>query len=43
MKYICTICKWVYDEEKQEEKFEDLPESYKCPFCGAEKKFFEKE
>ncbi len=23
-KYVCTVCQWVYDEEKEGVKFEDL-------------------
>ena len=51
MKYVCTACGYVYDEEKgiPEEgiapgtKFEDLPEDFVCPVCGAGKDMFEKE
>ena len=25
MKYQCDICQWIYDEEKEGKKFEDLP------------------
>ena len=45
-RYICTVCEYVYDEEKGEKrmgidegtKFQDLPESWKCPVCGKDKK-----
>lgn len=40
-KYICTVCQWVYDEEKEGTKFEDLPDSWTCPICAAEKDAFE--
>ena len=33
MKYICTICGYIYDNEKEEIKFEDLPEDWVCPLC----------
>lgn len=40
-KYLCTVCQWVYDEEKEGTKFEDLPDDYLCPICAAEKSVFE--
>lgn len=40
-KYICTVCQWVYDEEKEGTKFNDLPADWTCPVCGAEKDAFE--
>lgn len=42
MKYICTVCGWVYDEEKQEIKWENLPERFRCPVCSVGKDKFEK-
>ncbi len=49
MKYVCTICGYEYDEEVGAEdlgiapdtKFEDLPEDFACPLCGAGKEVFE--
>jgi rubredoxin len=41
-KWKCTVCGWVYDEEKEGKKFEELPDDYKCPVCGAPKSVFEK-
>lgn len=41
-KYKCTICGEIYDEEKENIKFEDLPETWVCPKCGVPKIFFEK-
>lgn len=40
MKYVCAICGYVYDEEKRESSFKDLPESLTCPLCGAPKSAF---
>lgn len=40
-KYICKVCLWVYDEEKEGTKFTDLPDDWTCPMCGAEKDMFE--
>jgi rubrerythrin len=41
-KYTCSICNYVYDEEKEKVKFSDLPDSWKCPLCGAVKQEFVK-
>lgn len=41
-KYRCTICGYIYDDAKEEVKFEDLPEDWVCPLCGVGKDMFEK-
>ncbi len=41
MKYVCTICGYIYDEEKEGVRFDSLPDDWKCPWCGAEKALFE--
>ena len=51
MKYVCTVCGWVYDEELGDPnqgiapgtKFEDLPEDFVCPLCGVGKENFSQE
>ncbi len=43
MKYVCEICGYVYDEEAEGTKWENLPEDYVCPLCGAGKDQFSKE
>lgn len=48
-KYVCQYCGWVYDPEKGVEEmgiepgtpFEELPEDFTCPMCGAPKEAFE--
>ena len=43
--YVCTICGYLYDPDTGDEEhgippgtsFEDLPESWRCPRCGASK------
>ena len=40
MKYKCTVCGYIYDEEKEGVKFEDLPDDWKCPICFAPKNMF---
>ncbi|MEF8835930.1 MAG: thiamine pyrophosphate-dependent enzyme [Candidatus Thermoplasmatota archaeon] len=42
-KFRCTVCNWVYDEDKEDEEFDDLPESFTCPVCGAPKSAFKLE
>ena len=39
-KYRCTVCNYVYDEEKEGKKFSDLPKEWVCPVCGAPKTSF---
>ncbi|MFO7991717.1 MAG: rubredoxin [Thermoplasmata archaeon] len=49
-KWECLVCGYVYDEDKgdpenevnPETKFEELPEDWVCPICGAPKDQFEK-
>lgn len=42
MRYICSICGYVYDEAGNI-PFEELPEDWKCPLCGAAKADFKLE
>lgn len=49
-KYECLVCGWIYDEEVGDPdggiapgtKFEDIPDDWVCPMCGAGKADFEK-
>lgn len=50
-KYVCSVCGYVYDPESGDpdhgiapgKQFEDIPEDWVCPICGAGKsKFSEK-
>jgi len=44
-RYKCKVCSYIYDPENGEPRtktppgtaFEDLPEEWKCPKCGAAK------
>ena len=40
MRYVCSICGYVYDEAKQGKPFAALPETWTCPLCGAAKAAF---
>ena len=39
-KWICQICGYVYDEEKEGVPFSLFPDSWVCPLCGADKASF---
>jgi len=49
-KYKCTVCGYIYDPEKGDPDgnikpgtaFEDIPDDWVCPVCGAAKDQFEK-
>ena len=49
-KYVCSVCGYVYDEANgipesgvaPGTRWEDLPDDWTCPLCGAEKSLFEK-
>jgi rubredoxin len=49
-KYKCSVCGYVYDPVKGDPdggikpgtKFEDIPDGWVCPVCGASKDEFEK-
>jgi len=48
-KYRCMVCGYIYDPEEGDPEsgvhpgtsFEDLPEDWVCPLCGADKSQFE--
>jgi rubredoxin len=50
-KYVCTVCGYVYDPELGDPdsgvapgtKWDDVPDDWVCPVCGASKEDFEKE
>lgn len=50
-KYVCDICGYVYDPENGDPEngvstgtaFDDLPDDWVCPECGAEKDQFSPE
>jgi len=47
-KYVCDVCGYIYDEAEGDldvgiaagTKWEDLPEDFECPLCGASKDQF---
>jgi len=50
MKWRCMVCGYIYDPEVGDPdsgiapgiSFEELPEGWVCPICGASKDLFEK-
>ncbi|ADD08684.1 rubredoxin [Candidatus Aciduliprofundum boonei] len=50
MKWRCMVCGYIYDPEVGDPdsgvpagtSFEELPEDWVCPVCGASKDMFEK-
>ena len=40
MKYVCPLCGEVYDEERWDVPFAELPENWACPLCYAPKNSF---
>ncbi len=48
-KFECSVCGYIYDPEVGDPEggiapgtlFEDLPEDWTCPVCGADKSMFE--
>ena len=49
MKYVCTVCNYIYDPAVGDPDggidagtaFEDIPDDWVCPECGVEKDMFE--
>lgn len=39
-KYECTVCGYIYDEEKEGKKWDELPDDWVCPLCGSGKSYF---
>ncbi|MDX9820483.1 MAG: rubredoxin [Syntrophales bacterium] len=50
-RYVCSLCGYVYDPEKGDPDsgiapgtpFENIPDGWVCPVCGAERDKFEPE
>ncbi len=50
-KYVCGVCGWVYDPQVGDDAsdiapgtpFENLPDDWTCPVCGAGKESFSEE
>ncbi|WP_284047251.1 FAD-dependent oxidoreductase [Guyparkeria hydrothermalis] len=48
IRWICTVCGWIYDEDEGDPdsgiapgtRFEDIPDDWYCPLCGVTKADF---
>ncbi len=48
-KYRCSVCAYIYDPDTGDPdegidpgtSFDDIPDDWVCPDCGADKSFFE--
>ncbi len=43
MRYTCSICGYIYDEDIEGIPFDELPADYRCPLCTAPKDLFDKQ
>ena len=51
MKYVCSVCGWVYDESEgyldcgilPGTRWEEVPEDFECPLCLVGKDQFREE
>ena len=49
--FVCTVCGYIYNEEQGDEehglapgtRWQDVPDDWECPECGAGKSDFEME
>ncbi len=40
MRYVCSVCGYIYDEAREKQEFSELPDSWRCPVCKAAKTVF---
>jgi len=38
--YLCEVCEYIYNEEKTDTMWNELPDEWVCPVCGSTKKYF---
>jgi rubredoxin/mono/diheme cytochrome c family protein len=39
--YECSVCGHIYDESKERSSWDELPDDWTCPVCGADKSQFQ--
>jgi len=39
-RYRCSVCDYIYDEEKEGVKWDELPDNWVCPVCESTKSFY---
>jgi glutamate synthase domain-containing protein 2/rubredoxin len=40
MKYECSVCGYVYDEDTEDRPWRELPDDWECPVCSSDRSFF---
>jgi rubredoxin len=40
-RYVCSVCGYVHDDDKEEGRWDELPADWGCPVCGAAKSAFQ--
>ena len=38
--YVCEVCGYVYDEDREDVAFESLSDEWTCPVCGSKKEVY---
>ena len=41
MKYECSVCGYIYDEDAEGTPLNELPDDWECPVCSADTSYFE--
>jgi glutamate synthase domain-containing protein 2/rubredoxin len=39
-RFACEVCGYIYDEERNEQAWQELPAEWKCPVCGTAKELY---
>ena len=42
MKYECSVCGYIYDEDSEATPWNGLDDDWGCPICSADKSYFER-
>lgn len=40
MRYVCSVCGYVYDESAEDRSWDEIPDDWACPVCTADKSLF---
>lgn len=40
MRYVCSVCGYIYDEAREKTPFSELSDDWRCPVCRAAKSVF---
>jgi glutamate synthase domain-containing protein 2/rubredoxin len=41
MRYECSVCGYIFDEDSEGCRWDELPEDWECPVCGADHGYFD--